>query len=84
MAKPESSVSCREDLYARLCDPECVTCHPNAVLEENDEATFQWAPRDVAGAQRMPPPGTPLRRSSVMDFPSALGIQSKLDLKRAA
>jgi hypothetical protein len=57
MTKPESSVSCREDLYERLCDPECVTCYLNAALEENDEAAFQLAPRDVAEARSTPLPG---------------------------
>jgi hypothetical protein len=84
MTKPESSVSCREDLLERLCDPESVSCYLNAALEEKDEVTFQSAPRDVAEAQRMPPPETPLRWSGVVNFLSALGLQLRLDQKRAA
>jgi len=84
MTKPESSVSCREDLLEQLCDPESVTCYLNAALEEKDDATFQLAPRDVAEAQRMPLPETPLRRSSVVNFLSALGVQLRPDQKRAA
>jgi len=84
MTKPESNASYREDLLERLRDTEYATRYLNAVLEENDEATFQLALQDVAEAQRMPLPETPLRWSSVMDFLSAIGVQLRLDLKRAA
>jgi hypothetical protein len=84
MMKPEPGVSYREDLLERLRGPEYATSHPNAALEENDEAAFQLALQDVAEAQHMPRPESPLRWSSVMGFLSALGVQLKLDLKRPA
>jgi len=84
MMKPELSVSYRKDLLERLRDTEYATGYLNAVLEENDEAAFQLALQDVAEAQHMPLPEAPLRWSSVMEFLSALGVQLKLDLKRAA
>ena len=84
MTKPESSISYREDLLERLRDPEYATGYLNAVLEENDEAAFQLALQDVAEAQQAPLPEAPLRWSNVISLLSALGIQLRLDLKRAA
>ena len=51
MTKPESSVSCREDLLERLRDPEYGIGYLNAVLVENDKAAFQLSLKDVAAAQ---------------------------------
>jgi hypothetical protein len=84
MMKPELSVSYRKDLLERLRDTEYATDYLNAVLEENDEAAFQLALQDVAEAQHMLLLEAPLRWSSVMDFLSAIGVQLRLDLKRAA
>jgi hypothetical protein len=84
MMKPESGVSYREDLLKRLRDPEYATGYLNAALEENDEAAFQLALQDVAEAQQAPLPETPLRWSNVTSLLNALGIQLRLDLKRAA
>jgi hypothetical protein len=84
MTKSKSSVSYREDLLERLRDPEYATGYLNAVLEENDEAAFQLALQDVAEAQHIPLPEAPLRWSNVMTFLSALGVELRLDLKRAA
>lgn len=84
MTKPKSSVSYRKDLLKRLRDPEYATSYLNAVLEENNEASFQLALQDVAEAQQAPLPETPLRLSNVMSLLSALGIRLRLGLKRAA
>jgi len=51
MKKPESSVNYREDLLERIRDPENATGYLNTALEQNDEAAFQLALRDVAEAQ---------------------------------
>jgi hypothetical protein len=84
MTIPESGVSYHEDLLERLRDVEYATRYLNAVLEENDEAAFQLALQDVAEAQHMPLPETPLRWSNVMNFLSALGARLRLDMKRVA
>ncbi len=84
MTTPVLSVSYREDLLKRLRDPGYTASYLNAVLEENDEAAFQLALQDVAEAQQAPLPETPLRWPNVMSLLSALGIQLRLDLKRAA
>lgn len=84
MTKPKASISYHEDLLERLRDPEYATGYLNAVLEESDEAAFQLALRDVAEAQQMPAPETPLRWSDVASILDSLGIGLRLDLKRAA
>lgn len=77
-------VSYKEDLLARLRDPEYAAGYLNAVLEENDEAAFQLALRDVAEAKRMPLSATQLQWTDVTRLLNALGIRLRLDLKRAA
>ena len=56
----------------------------SAVLEKSDEAAFQLALRDAAEAQQVPLPKTPLQWSDVTNLLGALGIQLRLNLKRAA
>jgi hypothetical protein len=84
MTENQLTASYHEDLLARLRDPEYAIGYLNAVLEESDEAAFQLALRDVAEAQRRPLPKTPLQWSDVTGLLSALGIELKLGLKRAA
>ena len=59
--KTEPAVSYKADLLARLRDAEYASGYLNTVLEEGDEAAFQLALRDVAEAQQMPLPATPLQ-----------------------
>ena len=84
MMKSETAVSYKADLLERLRDPEYATGYLNAVLEEGDEAVFQLALRDVAEAQHIPLPVTPLQWSKVMNLLRSLGLQLRLDLARAA
>lgn len=83
-ASAQSGVSYHEDLLERLRDPEYATGYLNAVLEESDEVSFHLALRDVALARQMPVPETPLRWSDVTGILNTLGIQLRLNLKRAA
>ncbi len=82
--KAKAAVSYKEDLLARLRDPEYAAGYPNAVLEENDEAAFQLALRDVAEAKHLPLPASQLQWADVTGLLNALGIRLRLDLKRAA
>jgi DNA-binding phage protein len=84
MMKIEPAVSYKADLLERLRDTEYATGYLNAVLEEGDEAAFQFALRDVAEAQQMPLPATPLQWSEVTKLLRALGLQLRLDLARVA
>ncbi|MBI1763135.1 MAG: hypothetical protein HYR56_17040 [Acidobacteria bacterium] len=79
-----AAVSYKEDLLVRLRDPEYAAGYLNAVLEENDEAAFQLALRDVAEAKRMPLPAAQLQWTDVTGLLNALGIRLRLDWKRAA
>ena len=84
MMKTEPAVSYKADLLERLRDPEYATGYLNAVLEENDEAAFQLALRDVAEAQHLPLPATPLQWAEVTKLLRGLGLQLRLDLAQAA
>lgn len=77
--KTEPAVSYRTDLLARLRDKEYAVGYLNAVLEENDQATFQLALRDVAEAQHMPLPATPLQWPEMIKLLRGLGFQLRLD-----
>lgn len=80
----ETVVSYNADLLERLRDPEYATGYLNAVLEENDEAAFQLALRDVAEAQHLPLPATPLQWAEVTKLLRDLGLQLRLDLAQVA
>lgn len=80
----KAAVSYKEDLLARLRDPEYATGYLNAVLEEGDEAAFQLALRDVAEAKHAPLPAMPLQWTDVTGLLNALGIRLRFDLKQAA
>lgn len=82
--KTEPAMNCKMDLLARLRDLEYAVGYLNTVLEENDQAAFQLALRDVAEAQYMPLPATPLQWSEMIRLLRGLGIRLRLDLKRAA
>lgn len=82
--KSETVVSYKADLLERLRDPEYATGYLNAVLEENDEAAFQLALRDVAEAQHLPLPATPLQWAEMMKLLRDLGLQLRLDLAQVA
>lgn len=84
MMKPDMVVSYKADLLERLRDPEYATGYLNAVLEENDEAAFQLALRDVAEARRLPLPATPLQWAEVTTLLRGLGVQLRLDLAQVA
>ena len=76
--------SYKADLLARLRDPEYATGYLKAVLEEHDEAAFQLALRDVAEAQHLPLPATPLQWAEATSLLRKLGLQLRLDLAQAA
>lgn len=84
MMKSETTVSYKADLLERLRDPEYANGYLNAVLEENDEAVFQLALRDVAEAQHLPLPATPLQWEEVTKLLRGLGLQLRLDLAQVA
>lgn len=84
MMKSETVVSYKTDLLERLRNPEYATGYLNAVLEENDEAAFQLALRDVAEAQHLPLPTTPLRWAEVTELLRSLGLQLRLDMAQVA
>lgn len=84
MMKTEPVVSYKSDLLERLRDPEYATGYLNTVLEESDEATFQLALRDVAEAQHLPLPATPLQWAEVTKLLRDLGLQLRLDLAQVA
>lgn len=75
------AVSYKEDLLARLRDPESATGYLNAVLEEGDEVAFQVALRDVAEAKHAPLPATPLQ-ADVTSLLNTLGIRLRFDLNQ--
>ena len=82
--KTEPTVSYKADLLERLRDPEYATGYLNAVLEENDEAAFQVALRDVAEAGQMQLTAMPLQWAETTKLLRGLGLQVRLDLVQAA
>ncbi|HMV85898.1 MAG TPA: hypothetical protein PKA34_22555 [Blastocatellia bacterium] len=84
MMKIEPTVNYKADLLERLRDPEYATGYLNAVLEENDEAAFQVALRDVAEARQMQLPAMPLQWAETTKLLRGLGLQLRLDLAQAA
>ena len=76
--------SYKTDLLERLRDPAYASGYLKAVLEEHDEAAFQLALRDVAEAQYLPLPATPLQWNEVTELLRKLGLQLRLDLAQAA
>jgi DNA-binding phage protein len=79
----KAAVRYKEDLLARLRDPEYATGYLNAVLEECDEAAFPLALRDVAEAKHLPLPATQLQWADVTGLLNALGIRLRFDLRQA-
>ena len=76
--------SYKADLLERLRDPAYASGYLSAVLEEHDEAAFQLALRDVAEAQHLPLPATPLQWNEATELLRKLGLQLRLDLAQAA
>jgi hypothetical protein len=71
-------------LLKRLSDPKYAESYLNAALEENDDATFQLALRDVAAAQQVMLPDRHLQLSDVAALLKLLGMQLMVGAKRAA